>query len=172
MSDTLDRNYTIAIGDSQATAEKLFGVIPERLKAAREARGLAQAEVGRRLHIGQGTVSELEHATSKTSLIMLYRLASLYEVSLDWLCGRENAHPRVQGGERVTNEQLTRQLALTRATLMGLIQALEDQGAIMPPPNLEERMGQHWDQAAQQLGIPDDGTDVDLTALWPPRMRP
>jgi len=108
ISDTLDAKYTIDISDSQWATENLSMVIPKRLKTAREAHGFAQAEVGRRLHIGQGTVSELENGTSKPSLIMLYRLAGLYEVSLDFLCGREEAHPRTKGGERVTNEQLTR----------------------------------------------------------------
>lgn len=148
---------------------KIFG---ERIKRARKASRLTQKALAEIIGVGENAVHQIERGNNWPSLPSTVRLANHLGLSLDWLCGRDEAHPLVKGGEQVTSEQLARQLALTRATLMGLIQALEDQGAIIPPPNLEERMAQHWDQAAQQLGIPDDGADVDLTALWPPRRRP
>jgi len=148
---------------------KIFG---ERIKRARKASRLTQKALAEIIGVGENAVHQIERGNNWPSLPSTVLLANHLGLSLDWLCGRDEAHPLVKGGEQVTSEQLARQLALTRATLMGLIQALEDQGAIIPPPNLEERMAQHWDQAAQQLGIPDDGADVDLTALWPPRRRP
>jgi len=151
--------------------EKIPG-FRKRVVGLREQHHLTQEDVAQKLGIKREQVAKYENGTTIPKLPHAMRLADIYDVSLDWLCGRDEAHPLVKGGEQVTSEQLARQLALTRATLMGLIQALEDQGAIIPPPNLEERMAQHWDQAAQQLGIPDDGADVDLTALWPPRRRP
>ena len=56
-----------------------------RLKEAREAAGLTQGQVARRLDLHRPTISEIEAGRRKVSAQELAAMAELYGVSVDWL---------------------------------------------------------------------------------------
>lgn len=64
---------------------KTFG---ERLRFAREMRGLQQKEFAKLLEVDPSFVSLFENGKRKPSLDNLVRLADTLNVSIDWLVGR------------------------------------------------------------------------------------
>lgn len=67
-----------------------MSVLGERLKKAREWKGLSQTEVFRRIKINNKTLSRYEKGGSEPDVETLNALAELYEVKVDWLTGRSN----------------------------------------------------------------------------------
>lgn len=61
-----------------------------RLKELREAKGLSQIDVGKRLDVTRSTISGYECNSITPSLEQLVRLAVLYNASLDYMMGMEN----------------------------------------------------------------------------------
>jgi transcriptional regulator with XRE-family HTH domain len=61
--------------------------VSDRLRAAREAAGLSQAQVAAQLNMHRPSVSEIEAARRKVSAEELAAFASLYSVSVGWLVG-------------------------------------------------------------------------------------
>ena len=79
----------------------------EKLRAAREAAGLTQREVARRLTIPQSTVSELENGQRRLDVAELLLLAGLYGRSPAWFLDLSpNGHngPATNVGDRVAPE--------------------------------------------------------------------
>lgn len=64
-------------------------ILPTRLKSIREERGLVQERVAEKLNISIGTLSGYERGYRGPSPDMLTKLANLYDVSTDWLLGRD-----------------------------------------------------------------------------------
>jgi transcriptional regulator with XRE-family HTH domain len=62
-------------------------ILPERLKEARNRRGLTQNQVCDRLNIEIGTLSGYEIGRRRPNTDMLIKLATLYSVSVDYLLG-------------------------------------------------------------------------------------
>jgi transcriptional regulator with XRE-family HTH domain len=67
-------------------------IFPERLKAARELRGLSQEQVAERSGLQPSAISHFETGSRKPSFDNLKRLADALRVSTDYLLGR-TAHP-------------------------------------------------------------------------------
>lgn len=65
-------------------------MLNERLKQAREAKGLSQSECARRTGASQAAYSYYEQGLRTPSSQMLIRIADLLDVSLDWLVGRSD----------------------------------------------------------------------------------
>ena len=61
----------------------------DRIRALREARGLTQAELARRLNITRNGVNSWEQGLSMPSPACLVDLAKLFSVSTDYLLGVE-----------------------------------------------------------------------------------
>lgn len=61
----------------------------ERLKEARIKKGLSQRDVERETGINYSTLSNFETGRRETNLENLKKLADFYEISIDWLLGRE-----------------------------------------------------------------------------------
>jgi len=59
-----------------------------RLKQARENKGFTQQVVADKLDVSNGAISGYERGYRDPDTDMLNKLADLYEVSLDWLSGR------------------------------------------------------------------------------------
>lgn len=59
-----------------------------RLKQARENKGFTQQYVADKLDVSNGAISGYERGYRDPDTEILNRLADLYEVSLDWLSGR------------------------------------------------------------------------------------
>lgn len=60
-------------------------LIAERLKKARERKGLTQVQVEKHTKINSATVGGYENEVSQPNLYNLSLLAKLYEVSTDWI---------------------------------------------------------------------------------------
>jgi repressor LexA len=63
----------------------------ERLKKAREKRRFSQLEVAKKLGISNGTLSGYERNYRDPDTEMLQKLADFYEVTTDYLLGRDNS---------------------------------------------------------------------------------
>lgn len=60
----------------------------QRLKEAREKKGLSRADVADAIATSYFCIMKYETAQRCPQLYMLDALADLYDVTLDWLCGR------------------------------------------------------------------------------------
>lgn len=63
--------------------------LPKKLKALRDERGWFQKHVADKLNIKSNTLSGYENGTRSPDPEMLVRIAELYNVSVDYLLGRE-----------------------------------------------------------------------------------
>src|SRR5262249_49491052 len=72
----------------------------ERLRQARDAAGLSQAQVARLLGLHRPAVTGMETEERRVTAGELARLAELYKVSLEWLTGSENRSSRVRMAAR------------------------------------------------------------------------
>jgi transcriptional regulator with XRE-family HTH domain len=63
-------------------------IFPARLRAAREKRGLNQADLAERAGLQPSAISHFETATRKPSFDNLRRLADALDVTTDYLLGR------------------------------------------------------------------------------------
>ena len=64
-------------------------IFPQRLKELRLKKGLTQTELGEKVGVKQNTFTNWENGKREPSYENLVKLADLFEVSLDWLFGRE-----------------------------------------------------------------------------------
>jgi DNA-binding XRE family transcriptional regulator len=73
----------------QAKASSVGGqTLGQRIRAAREARGLSQATVATSAHISQGYLSQLEQDQREPTLSIAARVANALELSLDELAAK------------------------------------------------------------------------------------
>lgn len=63
----------------------------ERIKELREANGLTQAQMARKISVTRSTVNAWEMGTNKPSIDKLSDIADLFQVTTDYLIGRSNA---------------------------------------------------------------------------------
>lgn len=64
-------------------------IFPQRLKELRLKKGLTQTELGEKVGVKQNTFTNWENGKREPSFENLVKLADLFDVSLDWLFGRE-----------------------------------------------------------------------------------
>ena len=95
--------------------EELKVFVGKRLAQARVANEYSKRKLAKVLGVSQPAIHQFEETASGISLFTLYRLADILHVSLDWLCGREDAHPQGKGGERVEEETLAQRIAYLEA---------------------------------------------------------
>lgn len=69
------------------------------LKAARKAKGLSQVEVSQIIGLSQPQYSAWENGKSRIDSISLSRLATLFDVSVDYLLGKSESEPTSTGGK-------------------------------------------------------------------------
>ncbi|UKS29946.1 helix-turn-helix domain-containing protein [Paenibacillus sp. HWE-109] len=67
----------------------MMSSLGDRLKQARERKNLNQIQVYERTKINNKTLSRYENGGSEPDISTLKTLASLYEVSVDWLTGQD-----------------------------------------------------------------------------------
>ncbi|WP_144559589.1 helix-turn-helix domain-containing protein [Shouchella miscanthi] len=67
-----------------------MSVLSERLKEARLKSGLKQIEASKKLGISNGTLSGYERDYRDPDTNILNKMATLYDVSVDWLIGKTN----------------------------------------------------------------------------------
>ncbi len=66
-----------------------------RLKEARKAKGLTQVEVAKIIGISQNGLSDWETGKNRVDHAALSKLANLYEVTADYLLGKDNDVPKI-----------------------------------------------------------------------------
>jgi transcriptional regulator with XRE-family HTH domain len=66
-----------------------MSTMSERLRMAREQAGLSQGQVARLMDKHRPTISEIEAGRRKVAADELAQFAKLYDVSLDWLAGKD-----------------------------------------------------------------------------------
>ena len=68
---------------------RIQNILSERLKEAREYRGLSQEEVARHLGVPRSAISLIESGSRRVSAPEFSRLAKLYQISMESLAGQE-----------------------------------------------------------------------------------
>ena len=71
-----------------AKMKKAVEIFGERLRSARELRGLSQRELSEKLGVPPSSIAHFEGGRRKPSFENLYRLANALEVTTDYLFGR------------------------------------------------------------------------------------
>lgn len=71
--------------------------IGERLKLLRESRGLSQSELARRIGVPNQSVSNYERGFRQPPAEFIHKVADFYEVSVDYLLGRDHFLYKDQG---------------------------------------------------------------------------
>ena len=74
------------MGDRTKTVNQFIG---GRIKALREAAGLTQAELGKKVNKGESTVRMWELGKSEPDLDTTIKLAEVFDVTTDFLLGKE-----------------------------------------------------------------------------------
>lgn len=68
---------------------KTSNVFPQRLKELRLKKGLTQTELGEKVGVKQSTFTNWENGKREPNFETIIKIADLFEVSVDWLFGRE-----------------------------------------------------------------------------------
>ena len=76
-------------------------IFPERLKAARDYRGLNQGELASRSGLQPSAISHFETGTRKPSFDNLHLLAETLDVTIDYLLGRVDEFKALAGADRL-----------------------------------------------------------------------
>lgn len=76
-------------------------IFPERLRAAREKRGLSQRDLANRAGFQASAISHFETGTRKPSFDNLRRLANALDVTTDYLLGRVTDAQALAGADRL-----------------------------------------------------------------------
>lgn len=69
---------------------KFMGKIAERVKFLRTSKGLTQKQLADTIGVSEVSLQRFEYGSSRPSLDTLIALADLFDVSLDYLCGRSD----------------------------------------------------------------------------------
>jgi transcriptional regulator with XRE-family HTH domain len=86
---------------SQSSASAPSGVFPERLRSAREYRGLNQGELAQKAGMQPSAISHFETGTRKPSFDNLRILADALDVTTDYLLGRVDDFKALAGADRL-----------------------------------------------------------------------
>lgn len=73
---------------------KFMGKINERIKMLRTSNGLTQKQLADAINVSEVSLQRFEYGSSRPSLDTLIALADLFDVSLDYLCGRSDEPER------------------------------------------------------------------------------
>lgn len=86
---------------SQSSPLQPSTIFPERLRSAREYRGLTQGELATRSGLQPSAVSHFETSTRKPSFDNLHLLAETLDVTIDYLLGRVDEFKALAGSDRL-----------------------------------------------------------------------
>jgi transcriptional regulator with XRE-family HTH domain len=76
-------------------------IFPERLRSAREYRGLTQRQLAAKCGLQPSAISHFETGTRKPSFDNLHRLAETVDVTIDYLLGRVAQFKSLSGMDRL-----------------------------------------------------------------------
>jgi transcriptional regulator with XRE-family HTH domain len=110
-----------------AKSSQASEMFPERLRAAREKRGLSQGELAARAGLQASAISHFETGTRKPSFDNLRRLADALEVTTDYLLGRVTDTEALAGADRL-HRHLDRLTSDDRDVAEQFVKYLADKG--------------------------------------------
>ena len=93
----------------------------KNLKLLRKQHNLSQKEIGNIFHASQNTVSQWENGTRKPSYDIIQELADYFEVSVDYLLGRQEQLPELNSKDKREIQEIlddTEQQLLSQDGLM------------------------------------------------------
>lgn len=79
-------------------------ILSKRLRQARDDAGYTQIDAAKKLGISNGTLSGYERNYRDPDTDTLNEMANLYEVSVDWLLGKENQRSTDDSNEDIDEE--------------------------------------------------------------------
>lgn len=102
--------------------------IAERLREAREAAGLSQGQVAKRLSMHRPTVSEIEAGRRKVSAQETEIFANLYGVSVDWLVSGASKNQADDARLLIAARELSKMSDADIERLMKMLRMLKKSG--------------------------------------------
>lgn len=102
--------------------------IAQRLRTAREAAGLKQAQVAKKLGLHRPTISEIEAGRRRVSAEELAVLADLYGVEVQWLTNTETSTKEESDKILIAARQLSKLKDRDLDRLMKLVNMLRGDG--------------------------------------------
>ena len=100
----------------------------ERIKQLRTAKGLSQKDFGKSLGVSTSSIIAYEKGDKKPSYDMLIRIAEVWAVSIDWLCGINAVAPA--SGLTTVGEFMLNIVALSNSSIGGRITSSETRAGI------------------------------------------
>lgn len=98
--------------------------VAERLREAREASGLSQGQVAKKLKMHRPTISEIEAGRRKVTAEELGRFAQLYGISVDWIVGGSTEDESSDARIRIAARELSKMSEPDLNRLMRMLRML------------------------------------------------
>lgn len=121
-------------------------MIGKQLKALRKEKGYTQAELAKKLHLTPKAISFYENNQREPDIETLYKIADIFDVSIDYLNGRKN---KVKKGEDYV-----------RINVYGSVPAGVPIEAIEDISDTEDLSFNDFDPNKQYLGLKVDGDSM------------
>jgi len=102
--------------------------ISDRLREAREASGLSQAQVAKRLALHRPTISEIEAGRRKVSAEEIEKFASIYGVPVDWIVRGANEDEPGDARILMAAREISKMNEVDISRLMKMLQMLRKPG--------------------------------------------
>ena len=100
------------------------GAVSDRLREAREAAGLSQGQVAKKLELHRPTISEIEAGRRKVSAEEVEKFANLYGVSVEWVVSGPSSEEGVDARMLMAARELSKMSAIDLARLMKMLKML------------------------------------------------
>lgn len=101
-------------------------ILPQRLKIAREKMGLTQEQVAKQLNIEIGTLSGYELGRRRPNTDILAKIASIYNVSSDYLLGLTNQF-NITSKDELLEQFMKMPLSEKKSWLVKFISLIKDE---------------------------------------------
>jgi transcriptional regulator with XRE-family HTH domain len=98
--------------------------VAERLREAREASGLSQGQVAKKLKMHRPTISEIEAGRRKVTAEELGRFAQLYGISVEWIVGGSTEDESSDARIRIAARELSKMSEPDLNRLMRMLRML------------------------------------------------
>jgi transcriptional regulator with XRE-family HTH domain len=98
--------------------------LAERLREAREAAGLSQGQVAKKLDLHRPTVTEMEAGRRKVTAEELEQLAGIYGVTVDWLLTGNAGDASADAKMLMAARELSKMSEVDLSRLMKMLQML------------------------------------------------
>jgi transcriptional regulator with XRE-family HTH domain len=102
--------------------------VAERLREAREAAGLSQGQVAKKMGMHRPTISEIEAGRRKVAAEELDTFASLYGVSIEWIVSGSSGNAQEEARILMAARELSKMSDTDLDRLMKMLKMLRTSG--------------------------------------------